>query len=383
MATTAPAAPLNIHEAHPLELIPFFRRWPCGFWRDLVYTFIWNTGLALLFSMFALLWMSKVGIARVLWINFVYAQCVGYAIHGFYLVGYALLPREHLRSRAVRVVFFAGVPVLGVIAGFAIGAWLLGPSGMPNWLFSPRGLLALAVNSLLITGLLLAVMIPRERAAKAEAREQTRVAAAEREAALAQLKALEAQVEPHFLYNTLAHVASLIDTDPRQARGMLDRLISLLRATAKASNGGATLGGQADLLRAYLEILVMRMGPRLAWAIDVPQTLADAALPPALLQPLVENAIKHGLEPNVDGGRIDVSARERDGKLELVVADTGAGFGTTNAPLGGSTNLGLSVLKQRLRALYGDAATLTLSENRPSGVRATLRVPLQRDSALA
>jgi sensor histidine kinase YesM len=120
----------------------------------------------------------------------------------------------------------------------------------------------------------------------------------------------------------------------------------------------------------------MRMGSRLAWTADVPPTLLHVALPPALLQPLVENAVKHGLEPKIEGGSIAIAARAVDGKLELTVADTGEGFGTTTAPIGGSTRLGLSVLKQRLAALYGNAATLTLAENRPSGVRATLTIPM-------
>jgi signal transduction histidine kinase len=373
MATTVAASSLQeMHDFHPLELIPFFRRWRCGFWRDLLYTFIWNTGLAVLFSILALLWTTKVDLARLLWVNFVYANCVGYAIHALYLVGYALIPRDRLHGRAARVVFYAGIPIVGVIAGFGIGHWLLGPAGVPNWFFSPRGLITLVGNSLLITGLLLAVMIPRERAAKAQAR----LAAAEREAALAQLKALEAQIEPHFLYNTLAHVASLIDSSPTQARAMLDRLIALLRATAKAGNGGATLGGQADLLRAYLDILAMRMGARLHWTINVPRELADVPLPPALLQPLVENAIKHGLEPKIEGGSIAIAARAIDGRLELTVTDTGRGFGTTTAPIGGSTQLGLAGLKQRLAALYGDAARLTIAENQPSGVHVTLAIPL-------
>jgi signal transduction histidine kinase len=369
MATTHTAPAFD--DFHPLELIPFFRRWPCGFWRDVLYTFIWNTGLALIFTMLALLWMSKANLTYVLWLNFVFAQCVGYAIHALYLLGHALVPRERLHGRAARAVFYAGIPIAGVIAGFGIGHWLLG-GGLPGWIFSPRGLLALVGNSLLITGLLLAVMIPRERAMKAQAR----LAAAEREAALAQLKALEAQVEPHFLYNTLAHVASLIDADPKQARSMLDRLIALLRATAKTTNGEATLGGQAELLRAYLDILAIRMGSRLHWTVDVPPALAHVPLAPALLQPLVENAVKHGLEPKIEGGSIAIAARAADGKLELTVTDTGRGFGTTDAPIGGSTRLGLSVLKQRLMALYGNTATLTIAENRPSGVRVTLAIPL-------
>jgi sensor histidine kinase YesM len=149
-----------------------------------------------------------------------------------------------------------------------------------------------------------------------------------------------------------------------------------LRATAQTSNGDTTLRSQADLVHAYLDILSMRMGPRLKWTIDVPAELANVALPPSLLQPIVENAVKHGLEPKIEGGAISLTAKARDGVLELVVTDTGAGFRTEASPIGGSTNLGLAVLKERLSLLYGDAASLVLVENRPTGVKATLRIPL-------
>ena len=334
MAVLPSATPPRFEDSHPLELIPFFRRWPCGFWRDLLYTFIWNTSLALVFSMFALLWTSNLGLQRVLWLNFVYAQCIGYTIHGLYMAAYTLIPRTRSLSGAWRWVTFGAIPVIGVLGGFFIGQWLLGASSVSQWFFSPRGMIALVANALLIAGLLLAVMIPRERAAAAQAREETRVAAAERQAALAQLKALEAQVEPHFLYNTLAHVASLIDADPPQARAMLDRLIALLRATAKTASGEATLGSQAALLRAYLDILAIRMGSRLTWTIDVPPALLQLEIPPALLQPLVENAVKHGIEPAIEGGSIAIAARAVDGALELSVADTGAGFRSETAPIG-------------------------------------------------
>jgi signal transduction histidine kinase len=378
MATTARDTPPDLYASHPLELIPFFRGWPCGFWRDVVYTFIFNTLMAGVFALLSVVWSQRYGFAELLWLNFVFAQCVGYSLHTLYLIIEALVPRAKRRTRGALALFWGVVPIVGVTIGYAIAATLLGWTSYRTAMFTPRGLSTIAVMSLMITGVLAAMIVPRARAAQAEAeiaKEQARVAAAEREAALAQLKALEAQVEPHFLYNTLAHVSSLIDADPKQARGMLDRLIALLRATAKAGNGGATLGSQADLLRAYLDILGMRMGSRLEWTIDVPPSLADVALPPALLQPLVENAIKHGLEPKIEGGSIAIAAHAVGDRLELTVTDTGKGFGSTTTPIGGSTQVGISVLKQRLAALYGEAATLTIAENRPTGVRVTLAIP--------
>ena len=185
-----------------------------------------------------------------------------------------------------------------------------------------RGIGSVLALSLVITAILLMIFLPRERAARAEAamaREQARLAASERETTEARMQLLEAQVEPHFLYNTMAHVVSLIDTDPASAKRMLERLIALLRSTATAGNGGGTLQAQVDHLRAYLDLLALRMGPRLTWTIDVPPELARLPLPPMLLQPVVENAIKHGLEPKVDGGNVAVSARRDAGVLVLTI----------------------------------------------------------------
>lgn len=377
-ATVAPSCAAGV-PYHPLELIPLFRRWRPSIPRDVVYTFIWNTLLAAMFTAIALLFAPRVSVMAVMKVNFVFAQCIGFVVHALFALGDVIAPRMHEKSVGIRFVYYTIVPIVGVVIGYFIAASWLGDERFRSSLFTLRGIAQIAIVASIISGILLMIFVQRERAARAEAAiavEQARVAAAEREAATAQMKALEAQIEPHFLYNTLAHVASLIGTDAKQARQMLDRLIALLRSTAKAGGDSGTLGSQVALLRAYLDILAMRMGPRLAWSIDVDTPLENVALPPALLQPLVENAIKHGLEPNVEGGRIDVTARIVDEMLEIVVADTGAGFGA-RAPLGGSTKQGLSVLKQRLAALFGSAAALTLIENRPHGVRAILRIPLR------
>jgi sensor histidine kinase YesM len=197
----------------------------------------------------------------------------------------------------------------------------------------------------------------------------------------ARMKLLEAQVEPHFLYNTLANVVSLIDTEPGAAKRMIEGLIALLRATASAATGTATLGGQLDLLRSYLEILELRMGARLRWRIDVPQVLCALRVPPMLLQPIVENAVKHGLEPNVQGGEIVVTARREGAKLVLTVADTGRGFRATAQP--GAAGLGLANLRARLDAVYGDAAKLMIEDQAPHGSRVTITLPAGEEPVAA
>jgi sensor histidine kinase YesM len=165
----------------------------------------------------------------------------------------------------------------------------------------------------------------------------------------------------------------MIDAEPQTAKRMLERLIDYLRGTAVAAGSGdSTLGGQLALLRAYLDLIVLRMGSRLRYRIDVPAELEALLLPPMLVQPLVENAIKHGLEPKVGGGEVLVRARLRDGMLTLEVSDDGLGIQGTRA--GGSTGIGLANLRERLETLYGSQARLTLEDAHP-GTRATLLLP--------
>jgi sensor histidine kinase YesM len=201
-------------------------------------------------------------------------------------------------------------------------------------------------------------------------RERSRVAELQRQAADAQLRSLQAQIEPHFLFNTLANVVSLIDIAPDRARQMLERLIDLLRASLAASRTErTTLGQEVALVAAYLEILSIRMGERLRFSIDVPAELASARVPPLSLQPLVENAIRHGLEPKVDGGSVRLVARNSGGVLQLDVEDDGLGFAPASA-----SGVGLTNLRDRLRSLYGDRARLVIDEL-ARGTRVRLTIP--------
>jgi len=201
-----------------------------------------------------------------------------------------------------------------------------------------------------------------------------RLAHSERVAAEARLKLLQAQIEPHFLFNTLANLQALIGSDPKRAQTMLSHLDGYLRATlASTRNDKCTLAEEFALLRGYLEILAIRMGSRLAYSLDLPDALAKARLPPMLLQPLVENAIKHGLEPKMDGGRLRVAASAEGGRLVLTVEDSGLGFGAAST---GGTGVGLLHVKERLAAVYGKAATAEIGEA-GGGVRIRLCLPLQ------
>jgi len=193
----------------------------------------------------------------------------------------------------------------------------------------------------------------------------------------ARMAAMQAQVEPHFLFNTLASIDHLIETDPPRASQMQKNLIALLRAsmpTMREANatGVRDLGRELAVIKPYLEILKVRMEERLQTEIDVPEGLLSAEFPPMMIQGLVENAIKHGLEPKAEGGSLRVKAEIVHGKLAVTVADTGLGFGRAATS---GTGVGLANIRERLMLLYGPRAAVTVTENQPSGTKVTITVP--------
>ena len=194
----------------------------------------------------------------------------------------------------------------------------------------------------------------------------------EKERTVARLNLLHAQVEPHFLYNTLASAQYLTRSDPAQADHMLGHLIHYLRHSLPLTEDAlSTLGDELERTRAYLEIRKLRMGPRLSLQIDVPDALRAITLPPMMLQTLVENAIKHGLEPKPGGGTVWILARRDDGAVAITVADDGCGFSGAS----GGTGIGLKNVRERLRLIYGSSASLSVVSNVPEGVASTITVP--------
>jgi len=194
----------------------------------------------------------------------------------------------------------------------------------------------------------------------------------EKELTVAKLSLLHAQVEPHFLYNTLASAQYLTRSDPARADEMLGNLITYLRhSLPRTEDSPSTLGEELERARAYLEILKIRMGPRLALQVQVPEELKQVPFPTMMLQTLVENAIKHGLEPKSGGGTVWIIARRIEDAVAVTVADDGEGF---NAGSSG-TGIGLRNVRERLRLAYGAAATFNIVANFPSGVAATISVP--------
>jgi signal transduction histidine kinase len=217
--------------------------------------------------------------------------------------------------------------------------------------------------------------VAEHRRGEQAAAEQT---ATEKELTVARLNLLHAQVEPHFLYNTLASAQVLTRTDPPRADQMLGHLIQYLRSSLpRTEDSLSTLGDELQLTQAYLEILKIRMGARLNLQIEVPDSLKALPIPSMMLQTLVENAIKHGLEPKPGGGTIWILARAHDDHATLTVADDGLGFNSQSS----GTGIGLKNLRERLRLTYGPAASFAIVSNFPNGVAATLTLPKPAEGA--
>ena len=202
--------------------------------------------------------------------------------------------------------------------------------------------------------------------------EKTRRMAIEKEYLSANLKMLQAQIEPHFLFNTLSNILSLIDTRPDKGKSMLLDLTNYLRTSlSRTLPEKTTLSQEISMIKAYLDIQKIRMDDRLNYKIDVPDDLWQHSFPPMLLQPLVENAIKHGLEPKVEGGEIVIRATRENNLLKIEVADTGLGFSDFDKP-----RVGIANVRERLSLLFGEKGRLIIEENKPHGVQATIEVPI-------
>ena len=200
---------------------------------------------------------------------------------------------------------------------------------------------------------------------------ERRVGEAERHAGEARLKLLESQLEPHMLFNTLANLRALIGVDPGRAQQMLDHMIAYLRATLDASRATThPLQAEFDRLRDYLELMAIRMGPRLRYSLELPAELAALRVPALLLQPVVENSVLHGLEPKLEGGDIRVRAAREGERLLLEVSDSGIG----DAAGSGGKGFGLAQVRERLAALHGDRATYEF-ERDAQGARTRILLP--------
>ena len=318
--------------------------------------------------------MMSIEDTRPFWHPFVTAQCMGLAIA--YFVS-AASPWYKTRP----VLRLAGAVAAGTLVGFFLiyavkGLIIHEPGYKFSEMFTEHQFVWTLVSGFgngLFVSLFFLIQFRESRSRAELLRAEADRNLLSKQAIEAELKLMQAQVEPHFLFNTLASVQFLAETDPPKASLMLGHLIAYLRAALpQLRSNSSTLGQESELARAYLSIMQMRMGKRLAFTIDVPEELRSHRFPPMLLMSLVENAIIHGVEPQAEGGTVRLEARRETNRLSVSVADDGRGLGESIG-----NGVGLTNLRGRLAALYAEEARFRLEERSPHGARATVELPYE------
>ncbi len=373
---------------HPMQVIPIFRRWRPSTLRNLILTGIMCAVIAAIISITISAFGGHLTWQRIFDITTV-TLSIGYVQHYVYKFFISTARRRPRLARWIMHPAILGLvlPVGGIYIGYSLGLAIVTRGTVFRFNEGWREFVFASCIAVAI-GWALWETVEASRKREVEARERAELEASvaradreraqhDRERAMAELKTLRAQVEPHFLYNTLSNVVSLIEREPKTAKHMTERLIGYLRHTLDASRREhATVGDELEIIADYLEILRIRMGERLCYSLDASDVVRAMPLSPMLLQPLVENAIKHGLEPKIEGGNVTLSARVEDGALRIEIADTGLGFGVATDT--GGSGSGLANVRARLKALYGDAAKLTIDPlaEPATGTKIVLNIPL-------
>ena len=365
----------NLAKLTPVEradLLAFDAAFKKRLWRNIfLFIAIW----------LAMAVLSKLALGRIGWFGASMLSGLVLISHTFTLTG-AWFGPSRFKIGVKSLAVFLGMAITGaVVGGIAAKLALTGDLSTVLAQFVPVAPQILIGG--LITGLVYAVLmvsivqyrrtqLQRNNVDLARLAQQERM---RRQLADARLKLMQAQVEPHFLFNTLASVQQLAESKAPEAAQLTAQLITFLRAgLASLREDTTTLAREFRAIDAYLMIMKTRMQDRLAFELDLPDALAEISMPPAMLISLVENAIKHGLEPNPDGGKISVMARLENERLRLTVSDTGLGLGHSTAKAGGG--VGLDNIRQRLRAIFANDARLTVAENVPHGFVAVIDIPL-------
>jgi hypothetical protein len=330
--------------------------------------------LTAVFNTLIAVFLTQLGYGSGLTTNFIVSQSIGLCICAVILGGLYFWKSDS-GARNFFVLLFC-LPAGAGIGAF-IGSQLTGHSVSDIFHGDPSLFIQMLFIGIVFGTPITYFFSSREKMAQARAQlkdEQILRLTLEKRAVEAHLKSLQAQIEPHFLFNTLSNILSLIDIDPNKSQRMLENLTCYLRSSLSTlRRESATLGEEIDLIQAYLNIQKIRIGERLRYRIDVPASLHGLPFPPMLLQPLVENAVQHGIEPKVEGGEILVTAAHGPGRVVVAVTDTGSGL-ADSAPSG----VGLASVRERLQVIYGENAALILKNNVPCGLTAVLEIPDER-----
>jgi signal transduction histidine kinase len=311
--------------------------------------------------------LTVIGFGRGFVVNLVFSQCIGNSI---YFANLAAVPvYRRMRRLPAQIAVIVAAVVAGALVGTLLGA--LANGMRPDVFFREHSsyfgqvVLIALLFGFVISYVFISVTVISE--------EKVRLLESEKNAVEAELRLLQSQMEPHFLFNTLSNILGLIDSDREKAKRMLGSFTSFVRKSLLASRERTvSIGTEMETVRNYLDVFQVRMGDRLRYDIELPEGVQACRVPPLLVQPLVENAVKHGLEPSVGGGRISIRV-ERDGdRMRITVSDTGVGIQETK-----SGGIGIENVRKRLRIAHGEQVRLTLEPNEPSGVKATIELPAQ------
>ncbi|MDR3567076.1 MAG: histidine kinase [Syntrophobacteraceae bacterium] len=340
--------------------------------RILLCNVVFNTVLALL--------LTAAVNKSALYANLILLQCIGIIVFSVTLPALHLIKFKRLERQPV-IVMTAVLASIWLIALFA--SRLYGKDILSFLRKEYAFAVQIAIFNVIFVSVAAYVIISRNKISTATTlteQERNKRLDGDRKVAEMSLRLLQAQIEPHFLFNTLSNILRLLDTDPDNGRAMLVDFMGYLRMTLAGSRSlSTTLGQEAEMMGAYLNIFKMRMGERLRYSIEIPDNLKDIAIPSMLLQPLVENAISHGLQPKVTGGEISVRAQKTGEILRIDVCDTGVGFGNSGGGLG--TGIGYVREKLNSKSPDGNRGRLTFMENEPCGVRATIELSHDADKS--
>ncbi len=343
---------------------------PGAVWQYYLATAFYNSIIGFILTLFFMTGNTKASLWDLFVETFVISQCIGFCIHIGFDSFYSLTSdawQANLSAPARRAWHIA-IPIVCVYLGYTVAFALKGRNFLSLLVDYPRAGVSIMMIGLLVSFIWYLVMdgtTRRLRAEADEARAREATAAAQKQANEAELRALQAQIEPHFLFNTLANVQALIDYEPAKARNMLESFIEYLRCTLDASRRvHGTLGDEVAMLQRYLQLMQVRMGARLHTVWEVDPELLSQPLAPLLLQPLVENAIKYGLEPKIEGGSMCIRASRLGNRIRIEVQDDGIGL-KNGAPaqqaVACGSGTGLKNVLARLQSTRGENATLSVA----------------------
>jgi sensor histidine kinase YesM len=309
-------------------------------------------------------------------VSFTISQCIGISICCCVFGTANLIKVQRMSQQAVLLVLAVIVgAIIGVLLSAAVtrllnmdvGAAL--PQNMKTQFYLSNLLWALLFGSIVSYVFISLQRLSDEKIKRLEV---------EKNSIVTEIKLLQSQMEPHFLFNTLSTILSLIDTDQERAKQMLESFTAFLRTSIVTGRAETTtLAQELDVVKNYLKIYAVRMGDRLRYRIDLPDSLRDFRIPPLIIQPLVENAVKHGLEPSVRGGELLVQGHREGDRVRITVADSGMGINESSSGNG----ISLENIRKRLELLYQGRASLTFSENEPSGVKVVIEIPYETGSS--